>query len=343
MKLKRGINFGGWLSQCKSYTLEHYRSFLHEEDVQQLAAWGFDHVRVPIDYEVLQHEDGSEFPEGVALVDALVDWCERAGLNVILDLHKAPGYDFNNAGDAEKNNLFSSPALQARFLTLWGWMARRYGGRSHVALELLNEVAEAENAAPWDELIRRTLAEIRRYAPDCPVIYGGIQWNSARTLKLLTPPTDKNVIYTFHMYEPIVFTHQKAYWMPQLPQDKEMAYPDTMEAYRERSAFAGVQGQSAMEAKEERMGKPFLRAAVQEAVDAARAAGVPVYCGEFGVIDQAPPADSLRWLEDVMAVFAEMDIGFALWTYKDIDFGINEPHYDSIRADMLRLLTGKEN
>ena len=123
MKLKRGINFGGWLSQCKSYTLEHYRSFLHEEDVQQLAAWGFDHVRVPIDYEVLQHEDGSEFPEGVALVDALVDWCERAGLNVILDLHKAPGYDFNNAGDAEKNNLLSSPALQARFLTLWGWMA----------------------------------------------------------------------------------------------------------------------------------------------------------------------------------------------------------------------------
>ena len=120
-----------------------------------------------------------------------------------------------------------------------------------------------------------------------------------------------------------------------------MAYPDTMAAYRERSAYAGVQGQSAVEAREDMMGKPFLRAAVQEAVDAARAAGVPVYCGEFGVIDQAPPEDSLRWLEDVMAVFAEMNIGFALWTYKDMDFGINEAHYDSIRGDMLRLLTGK--
>ena len=341
MNLKRGVNFGGWLSQCKSYTLAHYRSFIHEEDVRQVAAWGFDHIRVPIDYEVLQRQDGSVFDEGVALVDALVDWCESAGLNLILDLHKAPGYDFNNAGDAEKNNLFSSPALQARFVALWGWMARRYGARPHVALELLNEVAEAENAAPWDALIREALAEIRRYAPDCPVIYGGIQWNSARTLKLLTPPTDKNVIYTFHMYEPIVFTHQKAYWMPQLPQDKEMAYPDSMAAYRERALSAGVQGQSILENREEQMGRPFLREAVQEAVDAARAAGVPVYCGEFGVIDQAPVPDTLRWLEDILAVFAEQDIGYALWTYKDMDFGLNEAHYAPIQQDMLRLLTGK--
>ena len=341
MKLKRGINLGGWFSQCKSYTLEHYRSFLGREDIRTLAAWGFDHVRVPIDYEVLQREDGSEFPEGVALVDALVDWCEQSGLNLILDLHKAPGYDFNNAGDAAKNNLFATPSLRQRFLALWGWLARRYGGRSHVALELLNEVAEPENAGPWDSLVQETLAEIRRYAPETTVVYGGIRWNSPRTLKLLTPPTDRNVIYTFHMYEPLVFTHQKAYWLPGLPQDLEMAYPDSMEAYRQRSDFIRDHVQGVEESGEEEMGRPFLRRAVQEAVEAARAAGVPVYCGEFGVIDQAPPADTLRWLEDILAVFEENEIGYALWTYKDMDFGINEPHYDSIRADMLRLLTGK--
>ena len=120
-----------------------------------------------------------------------------------------------------------------------------------------------------------------------------------------------------------------------------MAYPDSMEAYRERSAYIRDHVQGVELSGEAEMGKPFLRRAVQEAVDAARAAGVPVYCGEFGVIDRAPAADTLRWLEDILSIYEENDIGYALWTYKDMDFGINEAHYDSIRGDMLRLLTGK--
>ena len=51
MNLKRGVNLGGWLSQCVKET-EHYESFITREDIKNIAKMGFDHVRLPIDHEV---------------------------------------------------------------------------------------------------------------------------------------------------------------------------------------------------------------------------------------------------------------------------------------------------
>lgn len=338
MKLRRGINFGGYLSQCE-HSVGHYRSFITEEDVKKAAGWGFDHIRLPIDCEVLEREDGSPYEEGIAFVDRFVDWCESAGLDVALDLHKAYGYDFNDAGNGDKNNLFTDEGLKNRFVELWGRLARRYGARKHVAFELLNEVVEEENAELWNELIAMTMKEIRRHASDTPVIYGGIQWNSARTLKLLTPPEDPNVIYTFHMYEPLIFTHQKAYWVPDMPMDRDIFYPADMDYYREVSALIGYKGKDVTVSGCREMGVPFLREMVQEAVDAAQAAGVRLYCGEFGVIDRAPVEDTLRWFQDIMKVYREYDIHCALWTYKEMDFGLTEAHYDAIREQLIDMLT----
>ena len=86
---------------------------------------------------------------------------------------------------------------------------------------------EQEAAEPWNDLIDRTLSVIRKNAPETPVIYGGIQWNSARTLRLLRKPEFRNVIFTFHFYEPLIFTHQKAPWVPGMSPDREIKYPDT--------------------------------------------------------------------------------------------------------------------
>ena len=101
MKLERGINLGGYLSQCVHST-EHYDAFIQEEDIRKIASMGFDHVRLAIDYEVLEDEYGRTREEGFAYVTRVVEWCKRQGLNIVLDLHKAYGYDFNNAGDKEK-------------------------------------------------------------------------------------------------------------------------------------------------------------------------------------------------------------------------------------------------
>lgn len=107
MKLERGINLGGYLSQCVHST-EHYDAFIQEEDIRKIASMGFDHVRLAIDYEVLEDEYGRTREEGFAYVTRAVEWCKRQELNIVLDLHKAYGYDFNNAGDQKKNILFTN-------------------------------------------------------------------------------------------------------------------------------------------------------------------------------------------------------------------------------------------
>lgn len=340
IKLTRGINLGGYLSQCV-HTHEHYRSFIGEDDIKRIADWGLDHVRLPIDYEVLENDSGEKKPEGYQYVRNVISWCEKYNLNIVLDLHKAYGYDFNNAGDEQKNNLFSSDELQNRFVRLWENIAREFGNCKNVAFELLNEVAEEKYAEPWNRLISRTVAAIRNIAKETTIIYGGTLWNSAFTLKYLETPQDDNIIFTFHFYEPLVFTHQKAYWVKNMDMEKTIFYPETMDYYRQNSARLGVHSGPVANSKCDLMGPDFIREIVLEAVKSAEKAGVPLYCGEFGVIDQAPVADTLRWFEDVDKVFREFGIGCAVWTYKEKDFGLIGPHYDNIREKLISLWTGR--
>ena len=50
---RRGINLGGWLSQC-DYSQERLNGFITEEDFGVIRDWGLDHVRIPVDYNVVQ-------------------------------------------------------------------------------------------------------------------------------------------------------------------------------------------------------------------------------------------------------------------------------------------------
>lgn len=336
MKLDRGINLGGFLSQC-DHTKEHYETFISKEDIKRIAEWGFDHVRLPIDHEVFEHKDGTPNERDIIHVTDTINWCKETGLNIILDLHKAYGYDFNDAGDASANQLFTNKELQDRFVNLWYNIAKRYGSYDHVAFELLNEVVEKENASAWNDLIERTVGKIREITSDTTIIYGGIQWNSVKTLKLLDPPRDENILFTFHFYEPLLFTHQKAYWVKDMDPEETIHYPESMDYYKEKSKVLGYQGEVVRGAKSQEMGKVFIEEMVKEAIDAADKAGVGLYCGEFGVIDRAPVEDTLRWFKDVDDVFKQNDIGFAVWSYKEMDFGFIDEHYDEIRDSLLSI------
>lgn len=336
MRLNRGINLGGYLSQC-CHEEVHYDSFIKKEDIKQIADWGCDHIRIPIDYEVLESDDGVMKEQGYKRVKQVVDWCEEYGLNAILDLHKAYGYDFNDAGDEEKNNLFSSDALQKRFVNLWIQIVKYFSTYENVAFELLNEVVEKENAAAWNKLIKATVSEIRKISKSAPIIYGGIQWNSVKTLKLLDIPKDDNIIFTFHFYEPLLFTHQKAPWVATMDPNQTIYYPESMEYYQEKSKALGFQGEVVTLAKAQEMGEIFITEMIEEAIDAANKAGVSLYCGEFGVIDRAPVEDTLRWYRDVVNVFSKYKIGGAIWSYKEMDFGITEEHYAPIKDALLEL------
>ena len=86
----RGINLGGWLSQC-DYSEDRLNNFITEPDFAKIASWRFDHVRIPIDYNVLENEDGSFMESGFARIDWALEMCRKYGLTTVLDLHKTAG------------------------------------------------------------------------------------------------------------------------------------------------------------------------------------------------------------------------------------------------------------
>lgn len=330
MVYKRGINLGGYFSQCE-HTREHYEHFISEKDICRIAEWGFDHVRVPMDYEFLETEEGDDREENYILLERLLGWCRNAGLRVILDLHKTAGYDFNDAQEQGRNRLFEERSLQERFLALWQRLAQRFGDREDIAFELLNELVNPEYAAPWNQLAAEAVKVIRQETANTLIIYGGVEWNSAKSVPMLGRPLDENIMYTFHYYEPLLFTHQKANWVAAMKPDEEIPYPKEMEWYRKKSLALGLQGMPVANAKASGMGLEFHEEMLGEAIAYAKAMGVRLYCGEFGVIDLAPEADTRRWFQDVISLFDRLGIGYALWSYKEMNFDFAGAHYDSVR------------
>lgn len=334
MELKKGINLGGFLSQCV-HTKEHYDSFIVKEDIERIKGYGFDHVRLPIDSEVIEYSNGNVIEEGYERIEEIIGWTREEGLDIILDLHKVQGYDFNDANNDSKNNLFTSDLLQERYLNIWNEISKRFSKYDNVAFELLNEVVEDKNADAWNKLIMQAVKTIRNNTVDSYIIYGGILWNSASTLKLLDPPADDKIIFTFHFYEPLLFTHQKAYWVETMDPNWEISYPGDKEEYIEKSAILGNQGLAVSGSKYEYFGIEFIEDFILEAIKVGKERNVRLYCGEFGVIDQAPVEDTLRWFDDVFTVFEKYDIGYAIWTYKEKDFGLVDRHYDPIRNRLI--------
>lgn len=316
-----GINLGGWLSQCAAYSEEHYNSFIRENDIKTISEWGLDHVRLPIDYNVVEDEDGNMIERGYAHIDDCIAWCKKYGLNLIIDLHKTKGFSFDN--NPEENILFEDADLRNRFTTLWKNLASHYGRIDFVAFELLNEIAKID-ADLWNTLAADTITEVRKFAPDTKIIIGGTLWNSVHTLSLVNIPLDENIVYNFHFYEPFLFTHQRAGWQPLLL-DISMNYPGNMEDYRNCSRKLQCFGSGLNNT--EQMGAEFMDILISEAVEAADQAGVPVYCGEYGVIDTADVDDTLIWYQDISKVFEKHGIGRAAWTYKHMDFGLTDSHY----------------
>ena len=112
-----GVNLGGWLSQNSDTSKKHYETFITEKDIAYIASLGLDHVRVPVDYILLEEEDGTPKSEGYLYLDNCLRWCRTHGIRMILDLHKTFGYSFDPLDETDKTVFFYDTALQERFYT----------------------------------------------------------------------------------------------------------------------------------------------------------------------------------------------------------------------------------
>lgn len=335
---KKGINLGGWLSQCgaANYTEEHYNTFIREEDIAKIASWGVDHVRLPIDYNVLQTEDGAFIESGFKHVNDCAAWCKKYHLNMVFDIHKAKGYVFDNP---EYMMFFEDKGLQDQFVALWEEIIRRYASyKDMMAFELLNEITDVSFAPKWNEIAARTVKAIREIDKDVRIIIGGIYNSSIYGMLLLDPPADENIVHTIHVYSPMIFTHQSAVWLSQIPNDYRIGYPDTVKHYyAETRKLWGHDFDTEFEGlEEERMNEVFFEKMMQQAVDQANKWNVPLYCGEYGVIENAEPEDQLAWYQDINKAFTKFDMSRAAWSYKKMNFGLSDERLADILPELVK-------
>ena len=309
----KGVNFGGWLSQC-NYEKEHLDTFITEKDFKIAASWGIDHVRVPFDYNILENNDGTFNDEGFAYLTMAVECCKANGLNLILDLHKTAGFSFDYYAENE-SGFFDCEEYQERFYRLWEEVARRYGRFApNVAFELLNEVTDASFIDAWNRIAKECIRRIRAFAPDILILVGSYYNNSASTVQYLDEPYDENVIYNMHCYEPLKFTHQGAYWTNDIIPEERMSFEESVTS------------------------EEYFEELFSTAIAKAEKYGSGLYCGEYGCIDVVSPEDTIKWYRTINAVFEKHGIGRAAWNYKLMDFGLSDERLNGVHDQLIKLL-----
>ncbi len=182
------------------------KDFVTEADIKALHDWGFNLVRVPFHYDVLTPADspGVYLQSGFALFDSVIAWCKKYDIYVILDMHCAPGsQNKDNIGDWNPSvpSLWEDTTKQTRTVEIWKTIAQRYTNEPIVAgYDLLNEPHWnlGANNTLLRTLYERITTAIRSVDTNHILFIEGNQY--ATDFNGLTPPWDKNMVYSFHKY-----------------------------------------------------------------------------------------------------------------------------------------------
>jgi endoglucanase len=324
-KIKRGTNIAHWLSQSERRG-EARAGFFTQKDIAFINSAGFDHIRLPIDEEQMWDVEGKRYDDAFILLDQALSWCSDAGLRVVLDLHILRSHHFN----AEEKPLWTDEKEQDKFIKLWRNLSRAVHKwpNGMLAYEFMNEPV-ADDPEQWNQLLMRVADSIRAWEPERVLVIGSNRWQSANTFdQLKVPQDDPNIILSFHFYEPFHLTHYQASWTRLKDFKGEVNYPGQIV----------VNGTS----PEERRiyNSDSLRKMIMKPLKVAQQFKLPLYCGEFGVIDKAPVEDKLAWYKDMIDLFKQYNVAYANWNYKAGSFGIVD---EQLKPDkqLIKILTGK--
>jgi endoglucanase len=279
-RFRRGVNILGYDAIWTGPS----RARFQKRHFAEIRRSGFDHVRVNL--FAFGHMDAADRLDAKWLqrLDWVVREAGRAGLGVILDEH-----DF----DACSKDVAMCRIKLAAF---WRQIAPRYrNAPQSVAFELLNEPHGALDTA-WNGFFPELLAIVRETNPRRIVVIGPTVWNNFNQLaNLRLPERDRNILVTFHYYEPFRFTHQGTSWT-------------------DLKGLSGVSwGSDADRAQ--------LRADFAKVAQWARANGRPILLGEFGAYDKSGTPEAMRsaYTAAVAREAERNGFGWAYWQF-DGDF-----------------------
>lgn len=314
----RGLNASHWLSQSEKRG-EERAQYMQEKDFAKIAELGFDHVRLPIDEMQMWDEQGNKQTEAWQLMHNAITWSFAHNLRVIVDLHVLRSHHFNNPNNRQ---LWEDKTAQEGFITFWRQLSEelKQYPNDKLAYEPLNE-AVSNNPDDWNNLINWVISEIRKLEPERTIIMGSNNWQTVGTFKdLKVPDGDKNIILSFHYYEPFLLTHYQAPWTDIKDLTVAINYPGQMV---DTTLYATLSEEELklVKARNGYNDRSTLDKDIYQAVEVAAKYGLKLYCGEFGCFPSTPMSMRQAWYEDMIAVFDKYDIAWAHWNYKN-DFPV---------------------
>ncbi len=308
----KGVNVGGWLMMeayilhapnlperyfkgnfvkvCGAEALyqfeEDFRNtFIQEKDFANIAKMGFNCVRVPFHYRLIETANGKYDQHGLSYLDRVIGWGRKYGVYIILDLHAAHGaqnhdWHSDSYGKAE---LWTNEQYQKKTYALWEFLADHFKDETIVAgYDILNE-AVIDDVAKLNKFYKGLIKTIRSVDKNHILFVEGNRWG--QDLEPLEEFEDDNHVLSIHYYMPLEFTFNLIPFLK---------YPLKT------------------------MNKGVIRKLLKRYERISKKRSVPVYLGEFGVNDREGVYAEHKWVKDVLESCREFGFHWTYWTYKAI-------------------------
>ena len=343
-KIQRGTNVSHWLSQSEERG-EARAMHIQEDDFARLDSLGFDFVRLPIDEVQFWDEQGNKLPEAWDLMINAINWAEKHHLRTIVDLHIIRSHYFNavNEGNGDANTLFTSEKSQQDLINMWYQLSDVLKGYSNdsVAYEFMNEPV-AEDHEQWNQLIAKVHTALREREPQRTLVIGSNMWQGYETMKYLkVPENDKNIILSFHYYNPMILTHYGAWWTPIGKYTGKVNYPGILVSKEDYEAAPDSLKKELDPYLTQEWNIDKIRADFKDAIDVAKKYNLQLFCGEWGVYEPVDRELAYQWTKDMLTVFRENNIAWTTWCY-DADFGFwDQKKHDFKDKGLVDLLMGR--
>ncbi|MBI5385647.1 MAG: cellulase family glycosylhydrolase [Verrucomicrobia bacterium] len=289
----RGFNL------LEKFTLRGNAPF-KEDDFKWIAELGFNFVRLPMDYRCYTEAgDWLKFKEPVLKeIDQAIEFGEKHGIHVCLNLHRAPGFCINPP--AEATDLWKDDAALEAFVAHWVMFAKRYRHvpPERLSFNLLNEPTRNTRES-YLKVNSRTIEAIQWADPRRLIVVDGNNVGSDAISEFLKY---SNVIQATRGYHPGTVSHYKANWVG--GSDK---WPEPTWSPAKNQTLVNYL-------------KPWVDLSAK---------GGTVFVGEWGCFNKTPHPVALAWMKAWLEQWKQARFGWALWNFRG-SFGI----LDSGRADV---------
>ncbi len=247
--------------------------------------------------------------EDLAKLKQILDMCQKEEMPVVITMLSLPGSRWKqNNQDQDDLRVWKEEKYQIQTARFWQDLAEAL--KDHpviVGYNILNEphperifepkainintVAQSKVQKMLYSFYNRTIQSIRLSDKHIPIVLDSSAYADAKTFILLKPHEDSNILYSFHMYEPYVYTNHKM-------NSGKIRYPGNI---------GGKQWD-----KEEL--KSYL-SAVKVFQKSHNIASNKILVGEFGGHRISPGLEN--YFQDLISIFQEEGWHFAFYAFRE--------------------------